>query len=153
MRFMIGVALAALLQGAAGPRAGGIPATSVCSAAIVSPRNGDDVRGSGMVSGTAEIPAEGHLWVLARHQGLSGWWPQGGGEAHVADGRWQRLVFYGRAGETGPFDVAVAIVDGPADEILRQWVQSAPPDYPPTTFPNVIDGCPIPRIVVTKVGD
>ncbi|HEY6764292.1 MAG TPA: hypothetical protein VI386_05930 [Candidatus Sulfotelmatobacter sp.] len=50
-----------------------------CEIAITSPKPGTDVGVSGTVKGTARIPSNSHLWILAHKKTLNGWWPQGGG--------------------------------------------------------------------------
>jgi len=71
----------------------------------------------------------------------------------VTEGHWNVYVTYGVRDELGSFEVAVAVVDAQADEILRRWVQEAPPEYLPTPFPNVIGQCPIQMVTVDKVGN
>lgn len=123
-----------------------------CSVVVRAPRAGDRVGDEGEVTGTATLPGNGNLWVLARRRGLAGWWPQGGGPAQPDQGEWTVLVKYGRPGELGRFDVAVVVVGDEADANLKKWVQEAPErGYPPTEFPSSIGTCPIQRFVVEKV--
>lgn len=122
-----------------------------CKVEMISPKAGDKVKGDGLVKGTASIPANAFLWVLAHREGLQGWWPQGGGPARVINGEWKVLVVYGKSGELGTFEVAVVVVDARTNEDLKKWVHEAPhTGYSPTEFPNTIEGCPIRLVVVEK---
>lgn len=127
-----------------------------CMIEISSPREGSQVRRDALVNGTARTPASGYLWILAHKKGLKGWWPQGGGEADVKDGKWEVLVIFGKpgTGEIGTFEIAAVVVDKSTNEDLKRWVEDAPrKDYPPISFPNPLEGCPIKIITVDKVGD
>jgi hypothetical protein len=124
-----------------------------CSVVVESPVDGGRVlQPAGDVSGTATLPPEGRLWVLVRHQGLAGWWPEGGGPAPVTDGRWRVYATYGEPEELGNFEIAVVVVGPEADQTLRRWVQEARPPWPPTSFPNTLPQCPMRMIVIQKVG-
>ncbi len=132
------------------------PAVQSCVITVQTPYIGQRIIGSGGqastdVSGTAAVPRGGHLWVLARRRGLAGWWPQGGGPANVADGEWTVYTTFGTPNDSGVFEIAVVIVDDQAHAILLQWVQNVRPPYPPTPFPNVMPGCPVRTLWVTKV--
>jgi len=123
-----------------------------CSVTVEMPQNRARVtEPAGDVAGTATLPPEGHLWVLARRQGLAEWWPQGGGPAPVDEGRWTVYATYGSSGELGNFEIAVVVVGTQADQSLRAWVQNARPPYPPTQFPNTLPQCPVRMLVIQKV--
>jgi len=127
-----------------------------CSVEIVSPKAGAKVRRDSLVSGSAKIPTNGYLWVLAHKKGVKQWWPQGGGEVEIQDGKWDVLVKFGKEGaqEVGVFEIAAVVVDKQTNEDLKRWVEDAPKNgYLPTSFPNAFQGCPIVRLSVDKVGD
>ena len=125
-----------------------------CMIEIGSPKTGSHVRRDALVSGTARIPANGHLWILAHKKGVKGWWPQGGGEADVKDEKWEILVSFGKSGEIGNFEIAAVVVDKSTNDDLKRWVEDAPRrDYPPISFPNPFEGCPFKTVSVEKVGD
>jgi hypothetical protein len=125
----------------------GVPA---CSVAVLSPQAGDRVKSPSSVTGSAVVPEGTHLWVLARHQGLQGWWPQGGGAAEIHDGKWDVYVTYGTPGELGTFELAVIVVGAQGDADLRRWVNEAGPGYAPTQMPATIEECPTRRLTVEK---
>lgn len=84
------------------------------------PESGSVVGSNGETSGTASIPKDAHLWLLARRADQDGWWPQGGGPVCVAKGRWSCQVQYGGPRDAGhAFEVLAAIVS-PA--IHRHWL-------------------------------
>ena len=125
---------------------------STCTISITSPKSGTSVGPSGTVKGIAEIPATSHLWVLAHKKTLNGWWPQGGGESPISNGKWGEIeVVYGEDRDRGEFEVAVVAVGEDAHKELNKWVDTAPDrKYPPTRFPATTEGCPIARVTVTK---
>lgn len=145
------LAVTPFLVGSAVQRPWVRPAEQQCALAVDAPRPGDQVSGSGMVSGTASLPSEASLWVLVRHQGLQGLWPQGGGPARLEEGRWSVFVTYGVPGELGTFEIAVVAVGDQADQDLRAWVRDTRPPYPPTSFPNTVEECPVRLLSVEKV--
>lgn len=44
---------------------------------ILAPQSGATVTDVGLAEGTADIPRDSFLWVLARRKDFQGWWPQG----------------------------------------------------------------------------
>src|SRR6267142_387395 len=136
---------------------GSIASTSMgvtpCAVDIAAPSPGGKVRGDALVSGTAKIPAESYLWILAHKKGLKGWWPQGGGEADVKEGKWDVLVVFGKPGEIGTFEIAAVVVDKQTNEDMKRWVEDAPrKGFPPINFPNPVEGCSVKTVPVDKVG-
>ena len=122
-----------------------------CSVSITEPRPGTPVDERGIVAGSATIPANGHLWILARKKTINGWWPQGSGETPVTGGKWQVEVAYGVDTDKGPFEVAAAVFGEDANTALDKWVQTAPErKYPPIKFPPTVEGCPIAKLEVVK---
>jgi hypothetical protein len=127
-----------------------------CRVAISDPRPGAQVHAREiLVHGEARRPDRGYLWVLARHGGLRGWWPQGGGEADVSDdGQWKVLVTLGNPRELGTFEIVAVIVNEQSNEELKRWVVEAPhAGYPPTGFPTPVEGCAFRILAVEKVSD
>ena len=127
--------------------------TQACTLAIVSPEQGSQVGAMGTVSGTAKIPGDGHVWALVHVKGLAGWWPQGGGEAELVNGEWSVRAFYGGNQDVGsPFEIAAVVVAASVNQDLNMYVQKATTDgnWPPIKFPDVLQGCPIARVTVTK---
>jgi hypothetical protein len=124
-----------------------------CTIEITSPPKGDGVGKEVMVEGTAMIPTEAHLWVLAGVQGLKQWWPQGGGDSQIEDGQWTVLAFIGQEHDIGRlFRIAAIVVNEDTDNRLRQWVEEAPAKgYPPITFPSTFPGCPPVQVTVKKI--
>jgi hypothetical protein len=122
-----------------------------CSITITSPVPGASVREVSIVEGKAKIPANGHLWVLAHPGALNGWWPQGGGEIPLSEGKWAVDVQYGVERDKGKFEIAVVAVDKAVNSSLENWVETAPDrNYPPVRFPQGIEGCPIAKVTVVK---
>jgi hypothetical protein len=128
-----------------------------CESQITAPLDGENVGSQGKVHGKARIPTGSSLWVLAHLKSPQEdkWWPQGGGAASIdKDGTWVVEVSYGMArGDIGKdFEIALAVVSEHVNTSLRQWVQRADQtdQYLPIAFPNVIDGCPLPKITVKK---
>ena len=121
-----------------------------CSIVIVSPKPDEKVQSDALVKGTAQIPVGSFLWVLARKEGLTGWWPQGGGPAEIEDTKWKVLVKFGPANEYGTFEIAAVVVDAQRNGDLKKWVEEAPPNYFPTKFPSLVEGCMMKKLVVDK---
>lgn len=124
-----------------------------CAIEIKAPAKGDGVGKEVMVSGTAGLPPEAHLWVLAGIQGLKQWWPQGGGDAIIEDGQWSVLAFIGQQQDVNrTFRISAIAVNEETHIELKKWVEEAPKrDYAPITFPNTFPGCPPVQVTVTKV--
>jgi len=128
------------------------PGSSSCMVRIVDPAKGAPVEGSGLVSGKAALPANGHLWIFAHLKTLNGsWWPQGGGEAEVQNGAFSVTVVYGSADDVGDFEIAAVVVNDATSKMLDHWVDTAPArNYAPTHFPPALDGCVPVRLMVVK---
>jgi len=93
---------------------------------IHSPARGAVVAGTGVVEGSAEPPADAHLWILVRRKDLEdGWWPQGGGAVPTESGRWKVSVRYGEPHDAGhDFEIAAVVVGSPTHQM---WSGLAPP--------------------------
>jgi hypothetical protein len=96
-----------------------------CPVDILSPRSGAIVAGTGTIEGSARLPADSHLWVLARRKDFDGWWPQGGGAVPVLHGRWSVPVRYGEPHDAGyDFEIAAVVVGLATHEL---WTGLHPP--------------------------
>ncbi|HEY5590146.1 MAG TPA: hypothetical protein VIK55_03930 [Paludibacter sp.] len=103
------------------------------------------------ISGTATKPLNGHVWILAHLEGFDGWYPQGNGERTITDSKWVCTVYLGVPGETGFYEIAIAVVNDDGNQALNNWVRTARANgYPPIPFPGVINNCSINRIRVEK---
>jgi hypothetical protein len=112
---------------------------SGCSVEIRSPNRGERISESGMVTGTAHLAEDAHLWVLAHRKDVNGWWPQGGGEIAVAGNRWSVQVKYGGPDDAGyDFEIAAVIVHRPVHEQWLEWVRGVQSTgaYPPVQLPR-----------------
>jgi len=127
-----------------------------CNVRITRPAEGSNVAGTALISGTATLPANSHLWILAHQVGINGYWPQGNGQAQVNQNTWDVLVYFGTPGNFGTFEVLAVVVDDQTHRNLQSWVQTAPnttPPYQPIALPTVIDGCTIARLRVEKTNN
>lgn len=136
------------------PRPNQSGASNACDITITSPKDGESVDPNGDVLGTATIPSDKFLWVLAHRKGLVGWWPQGGGSASIAQGRWHTAVAFGTPADSGrDFEIAAVAVDGETNTRLNAWVErtNVTFTYPPTAFPPTSPNCAIAQITVTRM--
>ena len=93
---------------------------------VDSPKQGEPVRETGVVQGTATLPPGASLWVLVRREGLPTWWPQGGGPVSVNRGRWRASVKYGEKHDAGhAFEICAIAVRHPTEELWLRWVEQA----------------------------
>jgi hypothetical protein len=69
------------------------------------------------------------------------------------DGTFDAWITYGEDRDKGAYDVAVIVVDAEVNKLLTSWVDRTNQSgrYPPISFPNVHDGCPVGRIIVNKL--
>jgi hypothetical protein len=124
-----------------------------CGVRINRPTEGTQVAGTALVSGTATIPPNGHLWILAHQVGINGYWPQGSGAAQINGRNWEILVYFGIPGNLGLFEVIAIVVDDQTHRNLNDWVQKAPntsPAYQPIPLPTALEGCAIVNLRVDK---
>ena len=108
-----------------------------------------------LVQGEAtELPPNTFVWVLARIHGLSGWFPQGSGQAIVGNNsRWSVFTTYGIPSNSGQqFDVMVAVFDRPGNAAIQQWANNADATgvYRPMQMPRNEPNCPPKIIAVTR---
>lgn len=126
-----------------------------CAVEITSPTTGAKVHRDALVTGTARIPSNGHLWVLAHKRGLDDWWLQGRKERPVSNGPWEVRAFFGAPYETGQFEVAAVVVDEHTNTMLQALVETAREhnEDPITSFPTPLDGCAVVKIMVEREGN
>lgn len=127
--------------------------TSQCSIEILSPKPGERVGENSLIKGKARIPSGKYLWVFSRVKGLALWWPQGAGPATVEGGKWEVLVFFGTPRDVGrDFEISAAVLEPAENDTLLKWFKKADESgqYPGMRFPNIVSGCPVPRVTVTK---
>ena len=114
---------------------GGFPAASV---EITAPPRGARVTDTGLVEGSATIPADSYLWVLARRKDFKGWWPQGMGAALVEGNRWRVPVAYGEPQDRGSdFELAALVVRRATHELWTDWAARVKEtgSFPPVQLP------------------
>lgn len=123
-----------------------------CTLEFTSHQSGAIVSGQQItVSGTANAPVEGHLWLFAHNQAFSMVWPQGNGERVISNNKWSCLVFLGQPAEIGRFEIIGLYVNDQVHNQLVQWVASAPSTgYPPIPLPSSIGKCEIKTIVIER---
>ncbi|HTW65569.1 MAG TPA: class I SAM-dependent methyltransferase [Bryobacteraceae bacterium] len=109
-----------------------------CPLEILTPRSGSTVGASGTVEGTAVLPADTHLWILAHRRDIGGWWPQGGGAVPVQENRWRIEVTYGGPQDAGcDFEIAALAVGPATHQLWSDWVARVNETglFPPVQFP------------------
>jgi hypothetical protein len=105
---------------------------------ILAPQNGALVADTGMVEGTATMPPDSHLWVLARRKDFDGWWPQGAGAVPVTGNHWSVSVNFGGPQDAGwDFEIAALAVRQPTHEFWTDWVARVKETglFPPVQLP------------------
>jgi len=80
--------------------------------AIVSPTSGANVQDGGFIKGTAHLPSDSFLWVFVGGAAAFGRWrPLGTGIDIKGDLTWEVPALYGRAADTGRFEILAVVVD------------------------------------------
>ena len=108
---------------------------------VMRPRvEGTEVGLSMVIEGTAEIPADLHLWVFARRVDFSPfWWPQNEGYIDPETGQWRVQATFGGPQDVGwRFDIAVAVFDYKSHIQLANYLHRAVTSghYPPIEMPK-----------------
>ncbi len=106
---------------------------------ILAPQSGALVADAGMVLGSAVMPSDSYLWVLARRKDFDGWWPQGTGAVPVDGNRWRVSVTYGGPQDAGwDFEIAAVIVRQSTHELWTDWVARVTETglFPPVQLPS-----------------
>jgi hypothetical protein len=105
---------------------------------ILTPPSGAAVAAAGPMEGSADIPADSFLWVLARRKDFDGWWPQGTGAVSVDCNRWSADVTYGGPQDQGyDFELAALVVQQSTHELWTDWVAQVKETglFPPVQLP------------------
>jgi hypothetical protein len=111
---------------------------SEATVAILAPQSGATVTSVGRLEGSADIPADSFLWVLARRKDFDGWWPQGTGAVAVDRNRWSVAVTYGGPQDGGyDFELAALVVRQSTHELWTDWVAQVRETglFPPVQLP------------------
>jgi len=106
---------------------------------ILAPQSGVLVADVGMVEGSAVMPSDSFLWVLARRKDFEGWWPQGAGAVPVDRNRWRVSVTYGGPQDAGwDFELAALIVRQSTHDLWTDWVAQVKETrlFPPVQLPS-----------------
>ena len=119
--------------------------TPILRIKITSPKEGDEVPVSTIVSGTfsGELPEGQYMWVVINpHSSPGQWWPQGG-RINPGKGQWNVQVWLGREKEdTGKeFDIAVILVNEKDDQYYRDYLKTGQEtgSYPGIPLPASAD--------------
>ena len=105
---------------------------------ILAPQSGAIVADTGVVEGTATMPPDSYLWVLARRKDFDGWWPQGAGAVAVHGNRWSVSVNFGEPQDAAcDFEIAALAVRPPTHELWADWVARVKEtgQFPPVQLP------------------
>jgi hypothetical protein len=118
---------------------------------ILSPSNGVEVGTQGVVTVSAEIKDDSHVWVLV-HMALlpDQWWPQNP-VVLGADGNWRSLVTFGERRDIGlDFEIAAATFNGEEEQKILEYRKHglATWDWLPIKFPTPTSNVEI--LTVTK---
>jgi len=109
------------------------------SVQIDTPASGTMVDDAGIVSGSAILPSDSYLWILARRKDADGWWPQGERAVTVGGKRWSVLVSYGEPSDAGfDFEIAALAVGRGTHELWNDWVARVRETrlFPPVQLPS-----------------
>ena len=131
-----------LQRGVAQMKRRGLRGVSQASVEIFAPHSGAIVTDAGLVEGSATVPPDSFLWVLARRKDFNGWWPQGMGAVALDRNRWRVSVTYGGPQDRGSdFEVAALVVRQATHELWTDWATrvretglSPPVQLPPPGF-------------------
>ena len=105
------------------------------------PVNSTVVDGEITVKGTAILPPETHVWLLARRQDAEGWWPQGAAAIYVENRQWEHPCSFGTAADSGRlFEIAALAVNQKTNWMLERWVSEGNRTgvYAPLRFPEAM---------------
>jgi Methyltransferase domain len=108
---------------------------------ILAPQSGATVADVGLVEGSAVMPSDSFLWILARRKDVNGWWPQGMGAVPVDGNRWRVSVTYGGPEHKGCFfEIAALLVGQSTHEMWTDWVARVKETglFPPVQLPSAV---------------
>ncbi len=117
-------------------RSRGLPQSTVN---VLAPQNGAIVADASIVEGTATMPPDSYLWLLARRKDFDGWWPQGAGAVPVNGNHWSVSVTFGGPQDAGcDFEIAALAVRQPTHELWTDWVARVKETglFPPVQLPS-----------------
>lgn len=106
---------------------------------ILAPPSGVLVADAGTVEGSARMPSDSYLWVLARRKDFDGWWPQGAGAVPVEGNQWSVSVTFGGPEDEGwDFEIAALLVRQSTHELWTDWVARVKETglFPPVQLPS-----------------
>lgn len=118
---------------------------------ITSPQNGGDCKEQTRVIGRGIKISGSHLWIFARRQGLTGWWPQGGEVYIESEGTWKQNVWLGQSQDVGfNFEIKALWVDDTAHQDMLNYLTRGNNEnhYPPIPLP---DGTLSAQVICNKV--
>ncbi len=158
-RIIITVLAVVLLIGLRGVLPAQAPA---CQVTIKAPTGEEPVGAQGDVTGTAQIPRNAYVWLLARRddQPKNFLWPQQGiaatdlAQQSAGPPKFEASVHYGELPDTNKnFRVIVVVVDADQSHKLEKWREEAPTKgYRPWIgLPRSVEGCTPAEVVVKKV--
>lgn len=127
-----------LRRGVGQIKRGALHGFSQASAEILAPQSGAIVTDTGLVEGSATIPPDAFLWVLARRKDFNGWWPQGMGPVALDRNRWRVSVTYGGPQDrSADFELAALVVRQATHELWTDWVVRVSETglFPPVQLP------------------
>jgi hypothetical protein len=110
-----------------------------CTPEILAPASGAVVAATGVVQGSAALPEDSYLWILARRKDIDGWWPQGGGLVPVNGTRWSVSVNYGGPHDAGfEFEIAALVVGPSTRDLWTDWFARVKETglFPPVRLPS-----------------
>lgn len=119
---------------------------------IASPTPGANVQDGGSIKGTAHLPSDSFLWVFVGPSGSQPQWrPQGNGVIDVkGDLSWEVPALYGKAGDTGNFEIAAIVVDQKTNAHLQKSYAKAEIAGKSISLPHPLDNSLIKRLTVEK---
>jgi hypothetical protein len=118
---------------------------------IESPTDGANVKDGDYIRGTANLPPNSFLWILVGGAATCGWWRSLGNAVDVkGDLTWEVPAVYGRAADTGSFEIFAIVVDQRAhDHSLLSYAKAGIAGKS-MDLPRPIDDGLVKRITVEK---
>lgn len=118
---------------------------------IVAPIAGANVLDGGWIKGTAHLAPDSFLWVfVGASKSPAEWRPQGNGVVDVEGDLWEVPALYGKAGDTGTFEIVAIVVDQKTNTHLQKSYAKAEIAGKSIALPRPIDDSLIKRIAVEK---
>ena len=118
---------------------------------IESPTAGANVKDRSWIKGTAYLPSDSFLWIFVGGSAVFGRWRSLGNGVDVKRNRaWEVPAFYGRAADTGNFEILAIVVDHITHTDLLVSHAKDVMEGKPIELPRPIDDRLVKRIAVTK---